>query len=159
VTKRPWREIVNLVHKAAGLRVKAGVLKGDQAEIAAAHVYGARIKRTRKDGSEYEIVIPRRDFMHQAFANHREELAQLQAKLAQLMLLGKIDQRRAMELLGAWVAGIIKRTITDEGVFAPLAPSTIAAKERKGAKDGRPVKPLIDTGQMVAAISHEVESK
>lgn len=49
----------------------------------------------------------------------------------------------------------IKRKITN-GPFAPLAPSTLAARKRKG-RTGE--KPLLDTGQYRRAVTHVIRPK
>jgi hypothetical protein len=65
------------------------------------------------------------------------------------MLAGKIDERKAMGLLGAWASGAIKATISQSGDFAPLAPSTVKAKGSS--------RPLIDSGQLNQSITWVVE--
>lgn len=151
----PWRDLYNLVHKIQGLKVRTGVFGGqtpdgtELSEVAAAHEYGAEIHRTRKDGTPYTIVIPRRSYIRQTFEKKRAELITLQGKIAQLILLGKITQQKAMELLGMWAVGAIKATISSDGQFAPLKPATI--KRKKGSK-----KPLIDSGQLFGAIAYKV---
>jgi hypothetical protein len=133
VDKSPWRKLYNLVRKTDGVAVQVGVLEGELAEIAAIQEYGAP-----------RANIPARPFIRQTFERRRGELVALQAKIATLLMAGKIDERKAMGLLGAWCAGAIKATITSNGSFAPLAAATIAAKKSS--------KPLIETGQMVGAI-------
>lgn len=134
---RVWRKLYNLAKKLDGIAVKVGVFDGRNAEIALIHEYGA-------PGAN----IPARPFLSQTFERRRDELAALQAKLTRALLEGKIDERRAMGLLGAWAAGAIKATITRDGEFAPLKPATIKRKKSD--------KPLIETGQLVGAIGFVV---
>lgn len=137
VDKRAFRKLYNLVRKVGGASVQVGVLEGELAMIFAVQEYGSP-KRN----------IPARPAMRQTFENRRADLIRLQAKIAQALIEGKINEIRAMQLLGAWAAGAIKATITSEGNFVPLAPATVRAKGSS--------KPLIDTGQLVAAVTFVV---
>lgn len=137
VEKGAWRKLYNLLKKVDGASVRAGVLDGDLAVIAAVQEYGSP-----KRG------IPARPAVRQAFENHRGELVALQAKIAQALVEGKMTEHRAMQLLGMWAVGAIKATYTSEGKFTPLAAATIRAKGSS--------KPLIDTGQLVAAVTFVV---
>lgn len=134
---RVWRKLYNTAKKVDGVAVRVGVFDGRNAEIGLVHEYGAPA-----------AGIPARSFIRQAFERRRDELVQLQAKLSEAILAGKIDEKRAMGLLGAWGSGAIKATITRDGTFAPLKPATV---KRKGSD-----KPLINTGQLVGAITFVV---
>ena len=59
----------------------------------------------------------------------------------------------ALVLAGESMKSDIKDSIQN-GSWTPNAPATIAAKKRKGKVE--PDHPLIDTGQMLAAVSYEV---
>lgn len=131
-----WREIFSVTREIDRVAVRAGLFGDTEiATIGRAHEYGSE-------------GIPQRSWMRQTFAIKRAELVALQAKLCTALLARKITPQRAMQLLGAWAAGAIKATITSDGSFAPLAPSTIARK--------RSAKPLIDTGQLVGSITFQV---
>lgn len=134
---RVWKKLYNLARKTQGKAVRVGVFDGRNSEIGLVHEFGAPSRN-----------IPARPFIRQTFQRKRAELAQLQAKLAQAIMMGRLDEARAMGMLGAWAAGAIKATITRDGEFAPLKPATI---KRKGSD-----KPLIDTGQLVGAITFVV---
>lgn len=136
---RVWRKIHSLVRKAHGANVRAGIPDGELAEIGLIHEFGA-------PGAN----IPERSFIRQTFRNRRSEIIALQAKISAAIMAGKIDARRAMALLGAWLAGAIKATITSDGQFVPLASATVKAKGSS--------KALIDTAQMLNAITFEVET-
>ncbi len=134
---RVWQKIYRTVRQAGDAAVKIGVFDGRNAEIGLIHEYGAPA-----------AGIPARSFLRQTFETRRGELVALQAKLAQLLIAGKITEYKAMGLLGAWAVGAIKATITRDGNFAPLKPATI---RRKGSD-----KPLIHTGQLVGAVTFVV---
>lgn len=137
VDKRAWKKLYNTVKKLDGASVRVGALDGENATLAAIHEYGAP-----------RANIPARPFIRPTFERRRGELVALQAKLAKAMLLGVLSEERAMAMLGAWAAGAIKATITRDGNFVPLRPATIARKHS--------AKPLIDTGQLVGAITFKV---
>ena len=132
-----WRKIYQTVRQADGAAVQVGVFDGRNAEIGLIHEYGAPA-----------AGIPARSFLRQTFENRRGELVALQAKLAQLLIAGKITEYKAMGLLGAWAVGAIKATITRDGTFAPLKPATIKRKKSD--------KPLIHSGQLVGAVAFVV---
>ncbi len=131
---RVWRKIYNLVRRVDGASVKVGPQNGQNAEIGLIHEFGAP-----------KAGIPARPFIAQTFVSRRAELVAIQTKIAQGILQGRLDEHRAMALLGAWAAGAIKATITRDGQFVPLKPATI---KRKGSD-----KPLINTGQLVGSIT------
>ena len=64
--------------------------------------------------------------------------------------------KSALVLAGESMKSDIKNSI-QAGKWTPNAPATIAAKKRKGKVE--PDHPLIDTGQMLAAVSYEVMDK
>lgn len=65
----------------------------------------------------------------------------------------KATWKRAVVLCGESMKADIQNTIQN-GSFAPNAPATVEAKTRKGKVE--PDHPLIDTGQMLAAVNYEV---
>ena len=74
----------------------------------------------------------------------------MSAKIGAAIFAGRMDPRRGLELLGAFAAAEVKKTITaGAGVPPPNAPSTIA---KKGSD-----RPLVDTGRLLGAIQWEIE--
>lgn len=143
-----WRALRARLAGIEHARVKVGIIGAEaaeehkgtgatNAEIGAAHEFGTS-------------TIPERSWLRSTFRDpaKREQLRKLQARLLRELMNGRITVVQAMGLLGAWAMGAIKLTITRDGHFAPLKPATIA---RKGS-----TKPLIDTGQMVGAITWAV---
>ena len=86
--------------------------------------------------------------MRSTLTNERVKIGRLQAKAVAAVVAGKISARLALDKIGAYVAGAMQANGVN-GDFAPLAPATIKAKGSD--------KPLLDTGQMVGAISWKVE--
>lgn len=64
--------------------------------------------------------------------------------------------KEALGIAGESMKSDIKDSIQN-GSWTPNAPATIAVKKRKGKVE--PDHPLIDTGQMLAAVSYEVVDK
>lgn len=146
VNDRVWRELVKRIDGIADKHAKVGVIDqaaGDDhdgatnAEIAAVHEFGSQ------DGH-----IPERSFLRATFRDQRDKLIAIQAKACKALLADKVTVRRALELIGAWGAGAVKAYITRGDNLLPLAAATI---KRKGSS-----RPLVDTGQMVNAITFVV---
>lgn len=132
------------------LRVRVGVLAsrgGDAAheggdlslvQLAAIHEFGSPA-----------AGIPERSFIRSTFHTYaKDALRDKLTVLCKAALSGRMDPRVAIDLLGTWAVAEVRRTITAGKVRPPLAPSTIDAKGSS--------KPLVDTGQLVNAIAHEV---
>jgi hypothetical protein len=133
-------ELGKMVTKAAKLRVgfleKARYPDGTPvAMIAAINEYGAPSRGQ-----------PPRPFFRRMISAKQNEWA---PAIADLLKSNGMDAEKALELAGAAIAGQLRQSITDL-VDPPLAPSTIA---KKGFD-----KPLIDTGQMLSSVDHEVKS-
>ncbi len=142
IDDKVWRRIVNDVNRAAKVRLQIGVLEGENATIAAVHEFGSPKNN-----------IPERSFMRATLINERATIGRLQAKAVAAVIAGKIDGRKALGRVGAWVAGAMQAYVV-KGSFAPLAPATLAAREARGNESD---KPLVDSGQMVDAITWKVE--
>lgn len=127
------------------LAVKAGIVgasgKAPDTEIvkaAAANEFGT------KDGH-----IPGRSFIRSTVRARSQEWGRMLHIGYRGILDGRLTGRKVLGLIGATMEGDIKATITAGGVpFTPNAPSTVAAKGED--------KPLMDTRQMRAAVTHVV---
>ena len=64
--------------------------------------------------------------------------------------------KESLGLAGEQMVADIKNSI-ENGSWAPNAPATVAAKARKGKSE--PDHPLMDTGEMLSAVSFEVMDK
>ena len=94
--------------------------------------------------------IPERPFLDTALLNNQRRIARLLTDAAATVARGELDAEGALDRVALAVVGMVQREIT-ELRNPPNAPSTIAAK---GSSN-----PLIDTGEMRAAVRHTVESK
>lgn len=143
-----WEAVKRRVADLGRAHVRAGVVgppahqqHGDSGmtngEIALLHELGNR-------------NLPPRSFVGATMRDPavQAQFAQLQARVVGLVIEGRMSRDQALGLLGAFMAGAIKRTIVDGKVSPPLAPGTI---EAKGSD-----KVLVDTGQLVGAVGFEV---
>lgn len=115
------------------------------AEIAAIQEFGALIRTQDGEGL---TIIPARSFIRAWFDENEEKI---QAFFAQrLEKLGPERWAQALNQTALWIQAQIQRRIR-KGIRPKLAQSTI---DRKGSS-----KPLIDTGQLLAAILAKVDGK
>lgn len=135
---------------ASDMVVKAGVLgsKGGGETEGDSDLTVAGVAFVHEFGSD-DGRIPERSFIRRTCAVHEREIAKMQAELGVQVLQGTLTMERAHDLLGAFVAGEIKKLVAEgEHIPPELAESTV---KRKGS-----TRPLVDHGQMVGAIGHEV---
>ncbi|HCU25442.1 MAG TPA: hypothetical protein DF383_10535 [Deltaproteobacteria bacterium] len=173
VVDKGWERIVRELGASDGSFVKVGFVgennpqhknsKMDMASLAAIHEFGAD-----------EVSIPARPFMSQAFDKNRGELNDFISREYNRVLTGQQDAEGGLKRIGDWFKGKIQKEIKD-GDFKSLAASTIAAKSRKivaaikrkkGAtttdekrRSSGGSTPLIETGQMMQSVDHEVVMK
>jgi phage gpG-like protein len=130
-------------------------------------------KTDRKDGSisnaslayihnvgAPEANIPARPFMEPGVASVQPQIAEGLKKAGKFALEGRSDAvDRQFHRVGAIGRDAIKAKITD-GPFAPLKPSTIAArKSKRKSRNNTDIKPLIDTGAMRNSISYVIREE
>lgn len=133
---------------ATGKFVKVGVLRsagGDKehdddditlVELAVIHHFGTD-------------TIPARPFIRLALNAHRKQLRVLITKLSKAILAGRMDEDQALDILGKTAADEVKRYMQrGPHVPPPLADSTA---KRKGS-----TRPLVDSGALKDAVTHEV---
>lgn len=144
-----WRAIFKRAVEMRTIRARVGVLadKGGDAphdgsdltlvELAAVHEFGAPAAN-----------IPERSFIRSTFVVRADELRQVCAAITRAIVSRGMDVRRGVGMLGAWGAAAVKGTITQSDIPPPLKPATIAAKDSS--------KPLVDTGQLLNAITWEI---
>lgn len=101
------------------------------AAVAAWNEYGTR-------------TAPARSFVRATVDARRDDILDVQTKVAGAVANGQLQIGDGLSVLGQWVVGAMQARITD-GIPPPNAPSTI---ERKGSS-----RPLIDSGQLRQAIT------
>lgn len=151
-----FRALRKKIASAKDAHVRVGVLqsKGGSdtaadgettlAELAAIHEFGAP-----------RAGIPSRSFLRRTFTDEqgRDALSKFLTRIGTQVVRDTIEIGEALEQLGAWGVAQVKRRIK-ANIPPPLKPATIKAKT-VGGKKGE--TPLIDTGQLINAITWEVK--
>lgn len=94
--------------------------------------------------------VPQRSFIRAYFDGNEVKLKENVVKLLESVVAGKRTKEQVLEILGARIVGEIQQRIS-KGISPPLKKQTI---DRKGSS-----KPLIDTGQLRASITYDVNGK
>lgn len=144
-----------------GRAVNVGYLEGgEMAWLAAIHEYGCRIKVTPKmrawlhsqglhlKATTSEIVIPERSFLRAGWDNNKDDVIKKTDPLLVDVLGGTMSADQFCETVGL----LLKSRIQDYAVdlkSPALHPFTV---KRKGSSN-----PLVGSGDMIGAISYEVE--
>jgi hypothetical protein len=128
--------------------IAVGILAGQGAEES--HGEGLTTLQVAIWNEFGTVNMPARSFVRAWFD---ENVAQIRADLKSLMKLvvaGKMTKERALDLIAVRCVGQIQERMA-AGIPPPNAPSTIAKK------GGGKTTPLIDTGQLRAAVSSRVD--
>jgi hypothetical protein len=151
INDKVWRKLVAKIGKEMATKgVRVGVLaeKGGNEdrdgitmiELAAIHEFGSPA-----------AGIPQRSFIKSAFedatAIHAQKI--MMGKSIKAVIEDRLTPDQALDLLGLWGVSRIKKGIK-KGIEPANADSTVA---KKGSS-----KPLVDTGRLLNAIAHKVES-
>ena len=144
-----------------GRKINVGYLSGgEMAYLAAIHEYGCRIKVTPKmraylhsqglhlKKSTSEIVIPERSFLRAGFDEVHKDVIKRTDPLVMDVLGGTMSADQLCEIVGL----LLKSKIQDYAVDLKSPANHPFTKERKGSSN-----PLVDSGDMIGAISYEVE--
>lgn len=101
--------------------------------------------------------IPQRQFMEPTLRQMRPVIEKWLRYMGRLAIHGQVERIPTVEMqLGQLIVDAIKRKITD-GPFAPLAQSTVRARERRG-QDVSNLHPLIDSGQLRRSINFVIRT-
>jgi hypothetical protein len=108
------------------------------------------------DNGVPEMNLPARPFLHPGIKSALPQIKKYMAAAGKAALEGAPQRiERNLHAAGIAATSAVKRYITS-GPLAPLAPSTLAARRRRGRTG---TKPLIDTGQLRQSITYVVRSK
>jgi hypothetical protein len=98
--------------------------------------------------------IPARPFLRNTLADKQDYWLSVLADALDYKDISQNQAKRSLGLLGEVMQADIKATI-QRGNFRPDDEKTVEAKRRKGKVE--PDHPLIDTGQMLESVTHEVK--
>lgn len=168
---------------ASGLGVRVGILGGDS-QKPADPTLGTGKPATLVEIAIYNefgaprAKVPERSFLRSTFARHEEKYRDELRKALRALIAKDADIKARMNRLGMMMVADVRATITQgEHVPPPNAPATLAEKIRKGMNEqsrrkknkgkskaeiraisAAGVRTLVDTGQLVRHITHEVTS-
>lgn len=160
-----WDRIRAEIAKMDGAATKVGFpdgaepAEGDRgsmtevATIAAVHEFGAP-----------KAYVPERSFLRTAHDDNLQALNALKERLYKKVVDGEMTTGQALEKLGEWMTGKVKKKIRDV-MTPPLQRATVMRKSRslRSKKKKRAAfitsggNPLIDTGQMLNSVTHVEE--
>ena len=151
-----WDRIRNIGRQLDGVELKAGWFETSRYEDGTPVAYVATIH----EFGHPESGIPPRPFMRPAIADGEGLWRAFAVQEAAKIFAGATTVEDMFEKLGLSVSGDIAKAIT--AVTEPaLKPATIAAKRRKMANQsvvGALDKPLVESGLMLASVTHTVET-
>lgn len=129
-----------------GAHVSIGIQATEAAQTRAFALTNVTLAATHEFGSR-DGRIPQRSFMRATIDREREAISRMIDGAAEKVAHGS-SLERELGTIGEWVKSEMIRTIDQTIGLAPLKKST---ETRKGS-----TKPLIDTGQLKAAITWKV---
>lgn len=142
---RGWKAIRREAKRSGGAHVAVGILEGAGARNDG-ELTNAMLGSVHEYGSP-ESGIKERSFLRATIDERLRDYRKLVKRLGELIVTKKLTTEQALDMFGMRVVADVKRRI-QAGIDPALAPETIA---RKGSS-----KQLIDTGQLVNSITHEV---
>jgi len=151
----------NVAKMAEGIEVLASKrtmvgVPADKASRKDGPINNAALAYIHNNGAP-EVNLPARPFMEPGIESVAKEIRDGIGKAGEFALDGRPDAvERQYHRVGTVARDAIKAKITD-GPFAPLKPSTIAARKRKRkSRNNEDMKPLIDTAAMRNSINYVV---
>jgi hypothetical protein len=151
---RGWRKKRANAESVKGAHVKVGVIaalgekpkeeRGPSDIPQKADVTVAEVAFWNEFGTKR---VPARSFIRSTHDESRQKIARMKARLAKLIIDGKMDVKRALGILGEWMKARQIRKI-DRLRTPPNEPSTIRQKKSSN--------PLVDLGQLKQSIDYEI---
>ena len=155
-TRNVNKEVEARLKKLAAKKhsVKVGIIAGkeDTKRKDKGGINNAMLAQIHEFGAP-SVGIPERSFMRGTARVKQAEILKEQALLMKSFMKGKITLEKALDILGLSIAAKIKLFMR-EGI----APELTEARKKQKVRGGKAGDtPLIDTGQLINSISHEVE--
>ena len=159
--KNDFPKVEAYLERLDGKKVSVGVLGGgEQSWLASIHEYGCTIEVTDKmrkylaatglylKKTTTHITIPERAFLRNGYDENKDEVIQKAEALLGDVIGGTMTPEQLFELVGL----LLKSKIQDYARELDSPPNHPYTIERKGSSN-----PLVDTGDMIGAISYKVE--
>ena len=160
-TKNDFPKMQARLEQLDGKKVSVGVLGGgEQTWLASIHEYGCRIEVTPKmrkylaatglylKSTTTHITIPERAFLRNGYDECKDDVIDKAEKVLGDVIGGTMSTDQLFELIGLLMKSRIQDYARDLD-SPPLHPYTV---DRKGSSN-----PLVDSGDMIGAISYKVE--
>ena len=147
------KNLQQMIEAVSTAEIKVGFFAHSQHETDKGPVPTASIAAVQELGS-IKRNIPARPFLNPALDEKRDENVRLMLDAAKDALNGGSISAN-LEKIGGKLVGDVKTKIT-EITQPPLKQSTIAARARRHSKGIASDKPLVDTRQMLRAVTFEV---
>ena len=160
-TKNDFPKMQANIKGLDGKKVSVGVLGGgEQSWLASIHEYGCRIEVTPKmraylaatglhlKATTTHITIPERAFLRNGYDENKDEVIDKAEAVLGDVIGGTMKPEQLFELVGL----LLKSKIQDYAKELDSPPNHPYTVERKGSSN-----PLIDSGDMIGAISYKVE--
>ena len=125
------------------------------AKLASFHEFGTVAGGSARSGGSV-LHVPERSFIRSTIDEKQNQITRLFERVAGAVLGLHMTWERGFGIIGVQVTNWIKAKIR-KGIPPPLMPATIAARKRQFGKASS--KPLIASGQLLGAITHEVRRR
>lgn len=152
-----FNAIIEEIEKLGKSNVKIGFFANEKTVSQVKTNSNSGEKRIKKAGESIAQIaiynefgtdkIPARPFMSTTYAENYAKVNRIVGKEYDKIIEGKSTVYKSLSALGVYYEGLVKQKIRQIRL-PPNAPSTIKAKGSS--------KPLIDFGQMIAAVTYEV---
>ena len=159
-TKDEFPKMEKSVHALEGRKVKVGCLQGENAWLAGIHEYGCKIPVTEKmraylhhkgihlKKSTTVITIPERSFIRAGHDEYVDEVMSHAEKVLPDVIDGTMSEDQYCQMVGELMSSKVKKYAID----LKDPPNSSWTVQEKGSSN-----PLVDTGNMIAGITYEVE--
>lgn len=145
------KRLEQIISRLGSVEVQVGFFEHSRYEDGTPVAYVATIQ----EKGAIQRGIPPRPFFQPAVTEGEKGNRQVIAQAVRNAFRGD-ELATGFELLGGKVVGDIQKKIS-EVATPPLKPATIAARARRHSQGLASTKPLVDTGQMLAAVTYKVE--
>ena len=160
-TKNDFPKMQARLEQLDGKKVSVGVLGGgEQTWLASIHEYGCRIEVTPKmrkylaatglhlKKTTTHIIIPERAFLRNGYDENKDDVIKKAEAVLGDVIGGTMSTDQFFELIGL----LMKSRIQDYARDLDSPPNHPYTADRKGSSN-----PLVDSGDMIGAISYKVE--
>lgn len=140
-----YEDFLESIEDAQAMEVTIGVHSSDNSQSDNGNINMATLMSIHEFGTDR---IPPRPALREGVRQNKDRIARISKSAIKQALSGRLDMRRAFNLMGEEAKGGVQSVFGDSSVLKGNAPATIL---QKGSES-----PLIDTGQLRASIDYQV---